>query len=161
MLRVRAASSLSYSRSASMCLHPLKHYDYRTNYIHRLVPAGGENYTDFNYWRDKPLDIEDFTDSEDDDNDDRTEAASIRSEDEGSEAADDMESSYLSRDSFDEDARLEEYGDDEDTEDAEEGDVLLGNSSNKELIDIDGVAERAGEMRVRDVTPTPRGLLGK
>jgi phosphatidate phosphatase LPIN len=68
-----------------------------------LVPAGGENYTDFNYWRDKPLDIEDFTDSEDDDEgDEDTEAASIRSEDEGSEVGEDLEASYMTQDSLDE-----------------------------------------------------------
>lgn len=32
-----------------------------------LVKGGGEEFTDFNYWRDKPLDIGDFTDSEDED----------------------------------------------------------------------------------------------
>jgi phosphatidate phosphatase LPIN len=80
-----------------------------------LVPAGGENFTDFNYWRDKPLDINDFTDSEDesadDDDDDgeRTEAGSLRSEDEGSEAAEDLEASYLTNESLnDEDMGLED-----------------------------------------------------
>ena len=29
-----------------------------------LIPGGAEEYTDFNYWRNKPLDIVDFTDSE-------------------------------------------------------------------------------------------------
>jgi phosphatidate phosphatase LPIN len=72
-----------------------------------LVPNGGENFTDFNYWRDKPMDIEDFTDSEDDD-DDATEGASIRSEDEGSEMEEDLEASYMSRDSIDESAGLED-----------------------------------------------------
>jgi len=72
-----------------------------------LVPAGGEAYTDFNYWRDPPLDLGDFTgsesgfDDEDDDGDDHTEAASLRSEDEGSEVGEDLEASYLSRDSLD------------------------------------------------------------
>ena len=30
-----------------------------------LVKGGGEDFTDFNYWRDKPYDFDDFTDSED------------------------------------------------------------------------------------------------
>lgn len=30
-----------------------------------LVQGGGEEFTDFNYWRERPLDIEEFTDSED------------------------------------------------------------------------------------------------
>jgi phosphatidate phosphatase LPIN len=66
-----------------------------------LVPAGGENYTDFNYWRDKPLDIADFTDSEDE-SESGDEAGSVRSEDEGSEDEDvvgeDLEASYLTQD---------------------------------------------------------------
>jgi len=35
-----------------------------------LVKGGGEDYTDFNYWRDKPLDIGDFSASESDESDD-------------------------------------------------------------------------------------------
>lgn len=67
-----------------------------------LVKGGGEEFTDFNYWRDRPLDIVDFTDSEDEDEaiDDAVLAkidtrgtASILSED---EAGDDMINSYLS-----------------------------------------------------------------
>ncbi|KAF2197817.1 LNS2-domain-containing protein [Delitschia confertaspora ATCC 74209] len=71
-----------------------------------LPPNGGENYTDFNYWRDKPLDIEDFTDSEDEG--DAPEGGSIRSEDEGSEMGEDMEASYMSRDSIDDSTVLED-----------------------------------------------------
>lgn len=69
-----------------------------------LVPAGGENFTDFNYWRDKPLDIEDFTDSEDE-SDGETEAGSYRSEDEG-ELGDDLEASYMTNQSLDEDGLM-------------------------------------------------------
>lgn len=35
-----------------------------------LVEGGAEDFTDFNYWRNKPLDIVDFTDSESEDDDD-------------------------------------------------------------------------------------------
>jgi len=74
-----------------------------------LVTGGGEEYTDFNYWRDAPLEIVDFSDS-DSDSGDRGKRSkdkqSIRSEDEGSEGLDDddeqvdeMGESYLSQDS--------------------------------------------------------------
>jgi phosphatidate phosphatase LPIN len=136
-----------------------------------LVPAGGENYTDFNYWRDKPLDIEDFTDSEDDDGEE-TEAASIRSEDEGSEVGEDLSNSYMTQDSLDgaamEESVMEsiegdegeryEYDDDDDDgeEEYEEDD--------DEQIDEEGITpttelelnERLGGLNVRDATPTPR-----
>jgi phosphatidate phosphatase LPIN len=76
-----------------------------------LVKGGGEEFTDFNYWRDKPLDIEDFTDSESEDEPptpgaglNRTNTAtttareSMLSEDEGmgDEEDDSMMESYLS-----------------------------------------------------------------
>lgn len=69
-----------------------------------LVKGGGENFTDFNYWRDQPLDLADFTDSESEDDViisavTRTGTSmsvareSVLSED---EAGDDMMESYLS-----------------------------------------------------------------
>ncbi|EME82613.1 uncharacterized protein MYCFIDRAFT_107294, partial [Pseudocercospora fijiensis CIRAD86] len=72
-----------------------------------LVKGGGEEFTDFNYWRDRPMDIIDFTDSEDEDDDPTEDAVSrltktntrgsrsILSED---EAGDDMAESYFSGD---------------------------------------------------------------
>ena len=72
-----------------------------------LIKGGGEEFTDFNYWRDKPLDIVDFTDSESEaeDNDaiDRalvraqtaeTGRGSLLSEDEA--GADEMLESFMS-----------------------------------------------------------------
>ncbi|KAH6692544.1 nuclear elongation and deformation protein [Plectosphaerella plurivora] len=55
---------------------------------------GGEEYTDFQYWRDQPLELDEFSasDSEDDDEDD---------EDEDEGAVDGMMDSYISRDSMD------------------------------------------------------------
>lgn len=71
-----------------------------------LVPAGGENFTDFNYWRDKPLEIDEFTDSEDE-SDEQTEAGSYHSEDEG-EIGEDLEASYMTNESIDEDGLMED-----------------------------------------------------
>jgi phosphatidate phosphatase LPIN len=74
-----------------------------------LVTGGGEEFTDFNYWRDAPLDIEEFSGSESEDESSRKKIQhSIRSEDEGSEGLEDqdeldeLEESYISRDSVDE-----------------------------------------------------------
>lgn len=80
-----------------------------------LVAGGGEDFTDFNYWRDTPLDIEDFSasDSENEWTTRKSRARgtrSIRSEDEGSEGSgeeeqvDEMGDSYVSRDSVDDEA---------------------------------------------------------
>ena len=75
-----------------------------------LVESGGEDFTDFNYWREAPLEIEDFSDSDSEDNNRRgKDKQSLRSEDEGSDGLDDddeaedgMADSYMSRDSVDE-----------------------------------------------------------
>ena len=71
-----------------------------------LVTGGGEAYTDFNYWRDAPLAIEDFSDSESENiGKGGKDKQSIRSEDEGSEGlneddqGDEMVESYFSHDS--------------------------------------------------------------
>ncbi|KAI9744433.1 MAG: hypothetical protein M1818_001962 [Claussenomyces sp. TS43310] len=66
-----------------------------------LVKGGGEEFTDFNYWRDTPLELEDFSGSEVDDEENDGDEAS-----EGEDAMDDedvgeMGDSYISRDSFD------------------------------------------------------------
>ena len=71
-----------------------------------LVTGGGEEYTDFNYWRDSPADIDDFSDSDSEDYGKRAkDKQSLRSEDEGSEGLDEdeqldeMGESYLSHES--------------------------------------------------------------
>jgi phosphatidate phosphatase LPIN len=81
-----------------------------------LVKSGGEEFTDFNYWRSTPLELDDFSDSESDEEDLRSrikeDALDNDSEDEGSEGVDDdqvdqMTESYMSRESVD----IEEGGD--------------------------------------------------
>lgn len=64
------------------------------------MTGGGEEYTDFTYWRDPVLELDEFSDSESDeieaDEDDNHES---EDEDDGNEALGD---SYISRDSLDE-----------------------------------------------------------
>ena len=71
-----------------------------------LVTGGGEEYTDFNYWRDTPGEIDDFSESDSEEPSKWTkDRYSLRSEDEGSEGldenerVDDMGESYLSQES--------------------------------------------------------------
>ncbi|KAK5113933.1 hypothetical protein LTR62_003056 [Meristemomyces frigidus] len=86
-----------------------------------LVKGGGEEFTDFNYWREKPMDLADFTDSEDEDDEptkkppgrtpttltkeDSILSQSILSEDEG---GDDLLESYLSDPRYSLDERISE-----------------------------------------------------
>jgi len=111
-----------------------------------LVHEGGENFTDFNYWREDPLNFADFTPSDseedaprrggrlDDDEDDEAGEDEILSEGENG-----MDQSYFSRQSMDEslmmspnldnlvlgnmsreDTNEDEYDDEEDADDEEE-----------------------------------------
>jgi phosphatidate phosphatase LPIN len=150
-----------------------------------LVPAGGEAYTDFNYWRDQPLDIQDFTDSEDEDeDDDETEAASIHSEDEGSEVGEDLEASYMSRDSLDEtgmedsivesveggdylegeeyvERRYEEDEGDDDDEDEDRTEIegitptIEADAAGVDTL-VDTPVERMRTLEVKESSPSPR-----
>ena len=121
-----------------------------------LVTGGGEEFTDFNYWRDTPLDIEEFSDSDsEDDRSRKKDQQSIRSEDEGSEGLEDqdeldeLEESYISRDSIDErgdlvDSIMESIEDGE----LEESLVLDDNAAESPDLAID----------VDPVTPTELGI---
>ena len=74
-----------------------------------LVTGGGEEFTDFNYWREAPSEIDDFSDSDSEYRSTRVkDRQSIESEDEGSEGLDEEEdedhgdelaASYMSHDS--------------------------------------------------------------
>lgn len=74
-----------------------------------LVQEGGEDFTDFTYWRDIPRDLDDFsaTDSEDDESGAEDQH---HSEDEGSDFEDErveaLGESYISRDSIDHDGDM-------------------------------------------------------
>lgn len=65
-----------------------------------LVAIGGEDYTDFNYWRDTPAGIDEYliSDDETSSHEDINEKESVVSEDEGS-VSDEMVESYLSYES--------------------------------------------------------------
>lgn len=148
-----------------------------------LVPAGGEQFTDFNYWRERPMELDEFTDSEEEeeDDDDMTEGASIHSEDEGSEVGEDLEASYISRDSIDEtgledsilesvegddydqEEDLEEEGASEEEEEYDEYDEEYGEEGETPIDEtgtggeLDGVVEKVDSLKLAESTPTPQG----
>jgi phosphatidate phosphatase LPIN len=65
--------------------------------VQTLVKSGGEEFTDFTYWRDTLLDVDDFTDSDDDEDMKRPANASEDEEDdEGYDEEGGMEQSYIS-----------------------------------------------------------------
>jgi phosphatidate phosphatase LPIN len=103
--------------NAEVSLHLLTLNTYRTSYlsIRELVdhyfPAvglrvkeGGEEYTDFNYWREQPLDLDDFSasESEDEEEEEEEDVDGRPSLDDYAGTEQDMEASFMSRDSIDE-----------------------------------------------------------
>ncbi|EKD18517.1 nuclear elongation and deformation protein [Drepanopeziza brunnea f. sp. 'multigermtubi' MB_m1] len=75
--------------------------------VSTLVKGGGEEYTDFTYWREPVLDIDEFSDSESDEKDgnnaDNISEEEEEEDDDEEEGNDDLGDSYMSRDSFDDD----------------------------------------------------------
>ena len=134
-----------------------------------LVKGGGEEFTDFNYWREKPLELADFSASESDD--DSSDGGSIRgglrgnnrsrantrrfSEDDG-----DMGDSYISeaRHSIEDDDEdnaamyhsvLESVeGGERDEEDDEEDDYEDDEESNQDDDEVEGIDERDIPVRL-------------
>ncbi|KFY48764.1 hypothetical protein V495_01051 [Pseudogymnoascus sp. VKM F-4514 (FW-929)] len=102
--------------------------------VSMLIKGGGEEFTDFNYWRDKPMEIDDFSESEDEDededgneggsergSDDGDDEDGSRNGDDGDEDVGDMGDSYISRDSIDDDSILSGSAVDEYDEEGGEG----------------------------------------
>ncbi|KAK4091894.1 hypothetical protein Purlil1_3733 [Purpureocillium lilacinum] len=92
-----------------------------------LVKGGGEDYTDFKYWRDDPLDLDEFSASDSDEPDAPADQASLYSEDDDEEVGDGLADSYISRGSMDEGVddehlaqSMESVEEEDDLEDADE-----------------------------------------
>ncbi|KAK4216572.1 nuclear elongation and deformation protein 1 [Rhypophila decipiens] len=70
--------------------------------VSTLVQGGGEEYTDFTYWRDTPLDLDDFSASDsDEDEDDNGDNESEYADEDDEEGDEGLGDSYISRDSAD------------------------------------------------------------
>lgn len=123
-----------------------------------LVTGGGEEFTDFNYWREAPLISEDFSDSDsEDDPKQGKEKQSLKSEDEGSEGLDDddqdeLADSYISRGSIDEGGDLV----DSILESIEDGDLIPRSSIEEHDGDNNVTPDAVAEVGL--TTPT-RGAI--
>jgi len=73
--------------------------------VSTLIKGGGEEYTDFTYWRDTPLELDDFsasdTEDEEDDDDGHAEDDESQYAEDDDEAGEGLGDSYISRDSVD------------------------------------------------------------
>jgi phosphatidate phosphatase LPIN len=132
--------------------------------VNTLVKGGGEEYTDFTYWRQPVLDIDDFSDSDSEGKEEEEE------DDEDEEMNDDLGDSYISRDSIDDnddDNGLEESilsgsvdeddqmtrsmleeGAEYDEEEAEDDEAVAGDDT--QVIDLAKLKSGANEDRKRD-----------
>ncbi|OAQ66923.1 nuclear elongation and deformation protein 1 [Pochonia chlamydosporia 170] len=87
-----------------------------------LVKGGGEDYTDFKYWRDEPLELDEFSASDSEEADVPGDNESTYTDDEDEEIGDGLVDSYISRDSIGESVDDDNVDDDEEyEEDDEEG----------------------------------------
>ena len=115
--------------------------------VSTLVKGGGEDFTDFKYWRDTPLDLDEFSASDSNEGDGAAmdHESQYAEEEEDEEMGYGMGDSYISRNSvddygegsvlsgeYDEEDHMmssileDEYADDENEEDDDEGDVDEG-----------------------------------
>jgi phosphatidate phosphatase LPIN len=69
--------------------------------VSMLVKGGGEEFTDFTYWRDTPLELEEFSASEDEEDDDNNASDDGDQEDDDDEGVGEMGDSYISHGSVD------------------------------------------------------------
>lgn len=69
--------------------------------VSTIVKGGGEEYTDFQFWRDAPLEMDDFSASDDEGGQDLEDQGSEYAEDEEEPDGDALADSYISRGSYD------------------------------------------------------------
>lgn len=131
--------------------------------VSMLIKGGGEEFTDFNYWRDMPMELEDFSASEDEDEDedeDENEGGSDDGDEDGvsvneDEYVGDMGDSYISRDSIDDNSLLSGSAVDEyDEEDGEGYDEYVDEED--DTADISAAIEEADELLEDMATPVPQ-----
>ncbi|CAK7214220.1 lipin Ned1 [Sporothrix curviconia] len=99
--------------------------------ISTLVKGGGEEFTDFRYWRDQPLDFDDFTDSEsEDDNSNAKKKAAAANNYRGRPQLNRLDSMYEEEEEEDEeDEDDDEYEDEDDEDVGDMGDSYISRNS--------------------------------
>jgi phosphatidate phosphatase LPIN len=135
--------------------------------VSTLVKGGGEEFTDFTYWRDTPLDLEDFSGSDDDyDKDDNVSEEDGDEEEYDDEGVGEMGDSYISRDSVDENGNSILSGsalDEEEEDDAltssmlEADEELAGEQLTPGLEALEGEDENTQVLSTSDENRGPNG----
>ncbi|KAL7908753.1 LNS2 domain-containing protein [Trichoderma velutinum] len=134
--------------------------------VDTLVRGGGEEYTDFMYWRDDPLQIDDFSASDSDDDDQGSTYSDEEEEEEEEEEEDDEEvgeglaDSYISNEGYegyegDDIVESIEHEDADDEENYEDEDAEASDDETRVVEDvpaeiITGVSHLSMEEKARD-----------
>ncbi|KAL2419601.1 Nuclear elongation and deformation protein 1 [Exophiala dermatitidis] len=137
--------------------------------VSTLVKDGGEEYTDFTYWRDTPGDLENFTPTDSEGEEDEDEDEDEEEEEAEVESGNDMADSYISRESFDEsiqDDSIRESIEIDDTVEALRGSRIVDDDDDEEdtegeqehdlADDYLGEDEKKSSRKALSQTPTPR-----
>ncbi|KAI5467329.1 Lipin/Ned1/Smp2-domain-containing protein [Mariannaea sp. PMI_226] len=114
--------------------------------VSTLVKGGGEEYTDFQFWRDDPLAMADFSASDSDDDED------VDEEEEDDDDHDDHESIYEEDEDEDEDGPLDDEEDDYDDDEIGKGlaDSYISRASIDEFVEAEtGLSGSVFEDRLR------------
>jgi phosphatidate phosphatase LPIN len=112
-----------------------------------LVKGGGEDFTDFRYWRDTPLELDEFSASESEAGGDDDDHDSQYAEDDDEEIGEGLGDSYISRGSMDDDGD-EALGESYD-EERMRGSMVEDEDADDEEGDDDEAEDEAGKL------PTP------
>lgn len=112
--------------------------------VSTLIKGGGEDYTDFKYWRNPPLELDEFSASESEDDEPEADQNSVYTDDEEDEDADDrLGDSYISRGSLDADNRLGESVVDSLVDDEEQVEQAIDEEEEEEFDDEEDDADYA------------------
>lgn len=132
---------LSLNKMKLSYVHMTEVVDHYFPPVGTLVKGGGEEYTDFTYWRDTPLELDEFsasdTEGEDDGRDEDHESQYAEEEDE--EAGEGLGDSYISRGSAD------DYGEGSAMSGSVDEERMMGSMINDEYAD-----DEEGELEEED-----------
>ncbi|KAJ9623805.1 lipin Ned1 [Knufia peltigerae] len=134
--------------------------------VSTLVKEGGEEYTDFTYWRDLPQDLDEFTptDSEEDDEVDDDDETDEEEEEEAEVESDNgLGDSFISRDSLDDSLMSEPVRQSIEVDDAADtlGESYLDDGADDDVADDEREGDFADDYIGEDASQQPRHVASQ
>jgi phosphatidate phosphatase LPIN len=148
--------------------------------VSTLIKGGGEEYTDFTYWRDTPLELDEFSasDTEDEDDDENGDDDESQYADDDDEAGEGLGDSYISRDSVDDYGSVmsgeyqddqmvgslviddEDADDEDDEDDVEEEEPLQANGRDHNQLATPTKKKQGGSPHIAVADPNAEAITG-